>query len=73
MSEQYYERYCTLLTKIQADAELCHLIHRLNSESAALNQLLHRLSPEDQTIITEHLGICAEINERILELVAIST
>jgi len=70
MLERAYERFCALNAQIQSDDELYDLMHRLHTESEALEQLLDRLSPEDSSIITEYLGICGEINERIVEIAA---
>ena len=66
--KETYARYCAIEELLENDKELGALKQRLAEESAALNRVLDRLSEEDRAVISEYLGLMAEIEQRIVEL-----
>ena len=68
MLKEAYARYCAIEELLENDKELGALKQRLAAESAALNRVLDRLSEEDRAVISEYLGLIAEIEQRIVEL-----
>ena len=70
MLKNVYDKYCAINEQLEKDKELIYLRKRLKTESAAFDDLLDRLSADDQQIIVEYMGICAEIDERIVEIAA---
>ena len=63
-----YARYCAIEEQLVNDKELGALKQRLAEESSALNRVLDRLSEEDRAVISEYLGLMAEIEQRTVEL-----
>ena len=70
MLKNVYDKYCAINEQLEKDKELIYLRKRLKTESTAFDDLLDRLSADDQQIIVEYMGICAEIDERIVEIAA---
>ncbi len=70
MLKDVYAKYCAINEQLNNDEELILLRKRLAAETEAFNALLNTLSPEDQQTVTEYMGICAEIDERIVEIAA---
>ena len=68
MLKEAYARYCAVEEQLVNDKELGALKQRLAEESSALNRVLDRLSEEDRAVISEYLGLMAEIEQRIVEL-----
>ena len=68
MLKEAYARYCAIEEQLVNDKELGALKQRLAEESAALNRVLDRLSEGDRAVISEYLGLMAEIEQRIVEL-----
>ena len=68
MLKEAYARYCAIEEQLVNDKELGALKQRLAEESSALNRVLDRLSEEDRAVISEYLGLLAEIEQRIVEL-----
>ena len=68
MLKEAYARYCAIEEQLENDKELGALKQRLAEESSALNRVLDRLSEEDRAVISEYLGLMAEIEQRIVEL-----
>ena len=68
MIEEAYVRYCAIEAKLENDEELNHLKQRLQDSSEKICALMSQLTEEQQVILTEHLGICAEIDQRIVEI-----
>ena len=68
MLKEAYARYCAIEEQLVNDKELGALKQRLAEESAALNRVLDRLSEEDRAVISEYLGLMAEIEQRTVEL-----
>ena len=68
MLKEAYARYCAIEEQLVNDKELGALKQRLAEESSALNRVLDRLSEEDRAVISEYLGLMAEIEQRIVEL-----
>ena len=68
MLKETYARYCAIEELLENDKELGALKQRLAEESSALNRVLDRLSEEDRAVISEYLGLLAEIEQRIVEL-----
>ena len=67
--ENHYRRYCALEAPLEEDPEMKLLKQRLQQEAGELEQVLARLPEPDRTTVTEYLGICAEVSQRIVELV----
>ncbi len=70
MLKDVYAKYCAINEQLNKDEELTLLRKRLAAETEGFNALLNTLSPEDQQTVTEYMGICAEIDERIVEIAA---
>ena len=68
MIEEAYARYCTIEEKLDKDEELNHLKQRLQETSGQVCSLMAQLTEQQRSILTEHLGICAEIEQRIVEI-----
>ena len=68
MLKEAYARYCAIEEQLVNDKELGALKQRLAEESAALNRILDRLSEEDRAVISEYLGLLAEIEQRTVDL-----
>ena len=70
--KEAYTRYCAVEEQWDNDKELSMLKQRLAEESAALNRVLARLPEEDRAVVSEYLGLLAEIGQRIVELACFS-
>ena len=68
MIEEAYARYCAIEEKLDKDEELNHLKQRLQETSGQVCSLMAQLTEQQRSILTEHLGICAEIDQRIVEI-----
>ena len=68
MIEEAYARYCAIEEKLDKDEELNHLKQRLQETSGQVHSLMAQLTEQQRSILTEHLGICAEIDQRIVEI-----
>ena len=68
MISNTYSRYAALENSIKSDAEIQMLLKRLQEQETVFLKVCSRLCVEDRDILYEHLGICAEINQRIIEI-----
>ena len=68
MIETAYLRYSTIEEKLENDEELKCLKQRLQETSGQVCSLMAQLTEQQRSILTEHLGICAEIDQRIVEI-----
>ena len=68
MLQHAYERYRALERELETDEEYRFLMDRLNSLFPAFSDLMNDLDESQRDIIFEHLGLCAEISERIAEI-----
>ena len=68
MIDKAYSRYNAIEEKLENDEELNFLKQRLQETEEQVHTLMSQLTEEQRTILTEHLGICAEIDQRIVEI-----
>ena len=68
MSYDFYAHYCTIEEKLETDEELKLLKQRLQKASGQIQALMSQLTEKQRSVLTEYLGICAEIDQRIVEL-----
>ena len=68
MIDKAYSHYCAIEEKLENDEELNHLKQRLQETSEQVRTLMSRLTEEQRQILTEYLGVCAEIDQRIVEI-----
>ena len=62
-------RQCQLVQKaVESDREYAELNRLRQLCEADYRQVIQTLSPQQHQIITEYIGICAEMTERIVEL-----
>lgn len=70
MSYNYYDRYRAIEQLLEDDAELKHLKQRLQQAEEKLRVMMPSLTGEQKEILTEYLGVCGEIDQRIVEIVS---
>ena len=68
MGDRAYARYCAIEEKLEIDEELNHLKQRLQETSEQVRTLMSQLTEEQRGILAEYLGVCAEIDQRIVEI-----
>ena len=68
MSNDFYARYCAIEEKLDKDEELNVLKRRLWETSEQINTLMSQMTGEQQQILAEYFGTCAEIDQRIVEI-----
>ena len=68
MSNDFYTCYNAIGEHLETDEELNYLKQKLQEASKQLCVLMSQLSAEQRDILTEYLGICAEIDQRIIEI-----
>ena len=68
MSNSYYARYCAIEQALEDDEELKDLKQRLQKSERNLRAMMPNLTGEQQEILTEYLGVCSEIDQRIVEI-----
>ena len=68
MSSDLYARYNTIEEQLETDEELNHLKQRLRKTSEQVHTLISQLTAEQQDILTEYIGTCAEVDQRIVEI-----
>ena len=68
MPETAHKRYLAVNKAIETDGEYLFLQTRLRDNAPRFNAVMDSLTPQQQEIITEHLGICAELQERTVEI-----
>lgn len=68
MEDKAHARYKWIRQQVEQDGEYLHLMARLRENQPAFQRALNALSPEDRESILEHLGICGEISERMIEI-----
>lgn len=68
MSNDFYTRYNAIEEQLEMDEELNHLKQKLQEASKQIRALMSQLTAEQRDILTEYLGICAEIDQRIIEI-----
>jgi len=68
MIDKAYSRYCAIEEKLENDEELNHLKQRLQETSEQVRTFMSQLTEEQRQILTEYLGVCAEIDQRIVEI-----
>ena len=68
MEDKTHERYKWIKRQVEQDAEYLYLMARLREHEPAFQRALNALSPEDRESILEHLGICGELSDRMMEI-----
>ena len=68
MSSDLYAQYNTIEEQLETDEELNHLKQRLRKTSEQVHALISQLTAEQQDILTEYIGTCAEVDQRIVEI-----
>ena len=68
MIDKAFSRYYAIEEKLKADEELKLLQQRLQEASGQVHALMSQLTGEQRQILTEYIGICAEIDQRIVEI-----
>ena len=63
-----YSRYIAIEEKLENDEELKHLKQQLQETSGQVQALMSQLTEDQRQTLTEYLGICAEIDQRIVEI-----
>ena len=69
MIEKAWQRYCALEKELETDSEYMALKQQLYDQLPDFQKVLQMLSPEYQSVILEHMGICAEMAQRETEIV----
>lgn len=69
MIEKAWQRYCALEKELETDSEYMVLKQQLYDQLPDFQKVLQMLSPEYQSVILEHMGICAEMAQRETEIV----
>ncbi len=72
MTNNYYARYYAIEEALENDEELNHLKQRLQQTEQEVRAIMPNLTEEQHQILTEYLGICAEIDQRIVEIASFS-
>ena len=68
MLEQAYKRYEYIRKAQESDSEFLALRQRFLAQEPVFRTLMEGLQPEQREVITEYLGILAELEERVMEL-----
>lgn len=68
MIEKAWQRYCALQKELETDSEYMVLKQQLYDQLPDFQKVLQMLSPEYQSVILEHMGICAEMAQRETEI-----
>ena len=68
MIEKAWQRYCALEKELETDSEYMVLKQQLYDQLPDFQKVLQMLSPEYQSVILEHMGICAEMAQRETEI-----
>ena len=68
MLDEPYKRYLRLEDKLEHDEELHYLKQQLSEHESALREVLSQLSEQQRAVITNYIGICGEIDQRIVEI-----
>ena len=68
MSNDFYARYHAIEKQLETDEELNHLKQRLQKNWEQVHTLISQLTAEQQGILAEYLGTCAEVDQRIIEI-----
>ena len=68
MSKDFYTRYHAIEECLGTDEELNHLKQQLQEASEQVRALMSQLTAEQWDVLTEYLGICAEVDQRIVEI-----
>jgi len=68
MIEEAYSRYCAVQKMLENDGEYLALEEKRRQQSQRFLELLDSLPDQQQEIVVEYMGICAEQNNRITEI-----
>jgi hypothetical protein len=68
MENKAHERYKWIRGQEDTDGEYRHLLQRLRENGPAFQAAMEALPQEHRESVTEHLGILAELYERITEI-----
>lgn len=62
------ERYTFVQKRLETDAEYLALEERHREQYREFQELMQSLTEEQRQVVTEFVGICAELDERALEI-----
>lgn len=68
MLQNAYLRYCYIMEKLETDPEYLEMERRLVAQESAFRELRESLSPGQREVLTEYLGLLAELEERAMEI-----
>ena len=68
MQEIAYRRYEYVQKQLQTDEEYLALEGQRREREAEFRALMGKLPEDQRSVVTEYIGICAELEERALEL-----
>ena len=68
MTESAYKRYCAVQKALETDEEYLALEEKRKEQSRQFLALLDSLPEEQRETVTEYIGICTEVNDRIVEI-----
>lgn len=68
MPETAHKRYLAIHKAIETDGEYLFLQAQLRDNAPLFAAVMDSLTPQQQEIITQHLGICAQLQERTVEI-----
>jgi len=68
MDKQAYDQYVKVCQLLEQDPEYLDLEKKRLTREADFRMLLSELTHSQQEILIDYMGICAELQERILEI-----
>ena len=68
MAKKAYRRYQWIQGQVETDAEYRALKRRLETQESAFFAVMENLTEDQQQTIHEYIGLCAELDERELEI-----
>ncbi len=68
MSETAYNRYSAICAALDTDEEYLALKAHFGENEPCFLTVMESLSPRHRDIIMQHIGICGELHERIVEI-----
>lgn len=68
MIESAYKRYCAVCEARRTDPEYLALEARLKEHEPRFQGVTQCLTPQQQEVIIEYIGLCGELGERAIEI-----
>ena len=72
MHKPAYEKFCEIQKMMYTDPEYLELEQHFRELEPRFRAVTQTLTEEDRSVITEYIGICAELQNRLLELACFS-